>query len=119
MEEDFNNAVSAKKCKIKSTSDGIVLITKENYAYFRKLHTQQEGDMYWNSDRIYADLEHWVLLVKLANDEPVGAVYYMNAETDWFEIFGIDMKDGAYDSDLFGELIKAALNDAKRRGENS
>ncbi len=50
------------------------------------------------------------------NGKAVGCVYCMTADDGWFEIFGIDMKDAAFDSELFGELIGKALNTAKELG---
>ncbi len=116
IEAAYNNTAFLEKCGTAPVSDEIIPITKENYAYFRELHAQAEGDMYWNCDRIYVSLENWALFVKLMNLEPVGTVYYMKVEDGWFEIFGIDMKDGICDSDLFRELINIALTDAKKRG---
>ena len=72
--------------------------------------------MYWNADRICADLDRWIVFVRLRAGEPVGCVYYMDADDGWYEIFGIDTKDGAFDPGLFRELVGAALSEAKRRG---
>lgn len=97
-------------------SDSVVRVTKDNYEYFRDLHSKEEGDMYWNSDRIYADINNWIIFAKIHNEETVGCVYYMTVDDGWFEIFGIDMKDNAFDSELFRELIGKALNAAKELG---
>ena len=72
--------------------------------------------MYWNSDRIYADIDNWVIFVKLQNGEPVGSVYFIANAADWFEIFGIDMKDNAFNADVFINLLGKALNTAKDLG---
>ena len=48
--------------------------------------------------------------------EPQGAVYYMNADDGWYEIFGIDINNGEYSPALFRELLNAALHDAGSRG---
>ncbi len=116
IEEAYNNTAFLEKYKAVSESSDIVFITKDNYDYFRTLHTQTEEDMYWNADRIYKDIENWIIFVKIKDGEPIGNVYYMNAKDNWFEIFGIDMKDGIFNPDLFRELVIKALNEAKRRG---
>jgi len=116
IEEDYNNTAFLEKYESAPENGGMVSVTKENYELFRKLHTQAEGDMYWNSDRIYADIENWVIFVKVKNNEPIGCVYYMDADDGWFEIFGIDLKDGIFNPALFRELLVKALNEAKMRG---
>ena len=73
------------------------------------------GDMYWNCRRIYEDLDSWIILIQEKNGKPQGAVYYMDDEDGWFEIFGIDIDQGAYDPALFRELLQAALFDARSR----
>lgn len=116
IESSYNNTAFLEKHKIMPHSDEIVRITKKNYGCFRALHEQAEENMYWNCDRIYADLENWAIFVKMTDGEPVGTVYYTRAGDGWFEIFGTDMKDGVNDPDLLAELVNAALNDAKVRG---
>jgi len=116
IEEDYNNTAFLETCREVPVSGGIVRVTKENDACFRQLHEKAEGDMYWNADRICADLDRWIVFVRLRAGEPVGCVYYMDADDGWYEIFGIDTKDGAFDPGLFRELVGAALSEAKRRG---
>lgn len=116
IESSYNNTAFLEKHRIVPISDEIVPITKENYGYFRTLHAEANENMYWNCDRIYADLENWTVFVKITNGEPVGAVCYTMAGDGWFEIFGTDIKDGVNDPDLLAELVNAALNDAKVRG---
>ena len=65
---------------------------------------------------MFKALENWRIFVREEAGEPQGAVYYTTAKGDWYEIFGIDMNYDEYDSDLFKELINAALADAKSRG---
>ena len=45
----------------------------------------------------------------------MGSVYFLNAATDWYEIFGVDMKDNSFDAESFRILLTAALNAAKER----
>ncbi|MBO4837099.1 MAG: hypothetical protein J5564_05325 [Clostridia bacterium] len=116
IEDDFNNTAFLDKCNHVPESSGIIKISKENYNYFRILHNQIEGDMYWNSDRIYEDLDNWIILVKILEGKPQGAVYYTDANDGWFEIFGIDTDCEKYDPELFKELLNAAIADTRRRG---
>ncbi len=116
IEDDFNNTAFLDKCVNVSENSEIIRISKENYDYFRILHNQIEGDMYWNSDRIYEDLDDWIVLVKYSEEKPQGAVYYTNADDGCFEIFGVDIDCERYDTELFKELINAAIVDTRRRG---
>ena len=115
IEDDFNNTAFLEKYEPIPISDSVILITKENFNYFRTLHRTFEQDMYWNSDRIYAALDKWIIFVKLRQDEVLGSVYLIDCDDDWFEIFGIDMKDEIFDSEVFYELLGKALNTAKER----
>ena len=115
IEDDFNNTAFLEKYEPIPISDSVILITKENFNYFRTLHRTFEQDMYWNSDRIYAALDKWIIFVKLHQDEVLGSVYLIDCDDDWFEIFGIDMKDEIFDSEVFYELLGKALNTTKER----
>lgn len=112
----YNNTAYLNRYEPVPVSDQIVRVTKDNYEPFRTLHRQVEGDMYWNSERLYADLDNWMIFAKICEGEAVGGVYCTKLDDGWFEIFGIDMKDNAYDPALFEELLGKALNTAKELG---
>lgn len=116
IEKSYNNTVFFDRYRPLAADDRVVRITRENYESFRVLHSSVEGDMYWNSDRIYADIDNWMILVRLRNGEPAGSVYYITDDDGWFEIFGIDLIDGVFDADVFYGLLSAALNTAKECG---
>ncbi len=116
IEENNNNTVFFDRYHPLATDNNVVRITKENYEYYRILHSKVEGDMYWNSDRIYADIDNWIIFVKIQNGEPVGSVYYLTDDDGWFEIFGIDLKDDIFNADVFYDLLSKALNTAKELG---
>lgn len=116
IEENYNNTAFLNRYESITVSDSVIRITKDNFEYYRILHNKVEGDMYWNSDRIYADIDNWIIFVKLQNCEPVGSVYYITDDDGWFEIFGIDMKDDAFNAGIFRDLLGKALNTAKELG---
>ncbi len=116
IEKNYNNTAFLNHYEPIIGNDCVVRVTKDNYEHFCTLHRKVEGDMYWNSERIYADIDNWIILAKIHNGEAVGSVYYMAVDNGWFEIFGIDMKDDIFDSELFGELLGKALNTAKELG---
>lgn len=113
IENDYNNTAFLDKLDKMRENSGLIRIEKGNYEKFESLHRQTEG--YWNSERILADLDNWIILVKEKDGEPQGAVYYSAVDDGWFEIYGIDVDQDAYDPVLFKELLNAALIDAKRR----
>lgn len=115
IENDYNNTAFLDKLDEIPENSDLVRIEKGNYEKFESLHSQTEG--YWNSERILADLDNWIILVKEKDGEPQGAVYYraLALVDGWFEIYGIDMDHEDHDPELFKELLNAALLDAKRR----
>ena len=116
IEDDYNNTAFLDKCNNIPESNDLIRIGKENYDSFKVLHKQIEGDIYWNSERIFADLDNWVIFVKERDGKTQGAVYYMDALDGWFEIFGIDLNNNEYHPEVFKELLNAALLHAKSRG---
>ena len=105
IENDYNNTAFLDRLDRLPENETIVRIGEENYQSFQALHCQIESDMYWNSERIRNDLEHWVILVKQADGKPLGAAYYKELHDGWFELFGIDLDRDIYDSALFKELL--------------
>lgn len=115
IENDYNNTAFLDRCPDIPENNGLIRINKENFEAFKVLHCQIEGDMYWDSEKILADLNNWTIFVKENDGKPQGAVYYRNVTDGWFEIFGIDMNNGEYNPELFKELLNAALLDVKNR----
>ncbi len=114
IEDDWNNTAYPQKLPPIPAPDGLIRIGRENYGLFRALHDQIEGDMYWNSDRILADLDRWVVFVKAPAGSPRGAVYFTAVNGEWNEIFGVDIDRGEFDPALFRELLTATLADAQK-----
>ena len=98
---------------------GIVKVSKENYDEFRKLHQARDGDMYWNCQRIYEDLDRWHIYLLYRAGAAIGAIYYCFYEIGMMEIFGVDYGDGYFDEDTFRTLLVKALNEGKRGGVKS
>ena len=115
IENDYNNTAFLDQLDSGPENRDVIQIRRENYQWFQTLHCQTQGDMYWDSERIYDALDDWIIFVRETDGKPQGAVYYRNIEDGWFEIFGIDIDHGKYDPALFMELLNAALSDAKRR----
>lgn len=116
IEEDNNCTGLLEQYKPVYEDNSIVRVTKDNYNAFRKIHSIAEDDMYWNSDRIYADIENWFIFVKMQDGDAVGSIYYNIVDDGWFEIFGIDLKDNIFDGQVVYELLGIAMNTAKEAG---
>lgn len=116
IEEDYNNTAFLDDFEPVAISSHLIRITKENFELFRELHSKLEGGMYWNSDRIDADMDNWIIFVSIDGGETLGSVYYRMVNNGWFEIFGIEMKDNLFDPTIFRELLGKALNSAKELG---
>lgn len=115
IENDYNNTAYPDRLGEIPVSSCLIRIGRENYDSFRKIHNRIEEDMYWNSERILDDLDNWTIFVREQDGEPQGAVYYMDLEDGWYEIFGIDMNPGEYCPEVFRDLLNAALMDVKHR----
>ncbi|MBE6752954.1 MAG: hypothetical protein E7559_01145 [Ruminococcaceae bacterium] len=116
IEESINTTGYPHKWEPVAADSSIVRVTQDNYALFRQLHAAADEDMYWNSDRIFAALENWTIFVKLRDGKAAGSVYYTAVGDGWFEIFGIDMRDNAFDKEICRSLLAAAMNSAKAQG---
>ena len=115
VEESCSNVFSFDQYKILPESGDIVKVNEENYPEFRKIHSRYDGEMYWNSDRIYADLDRWNIYLCYAKGHLAGAVYYMDTEI-MLEIFRVDFMDGIYDDEIFRALLLKVLNEGKKAG---
>lgn len=113
IEESNNNTAFLDHYQPIAQNNDIVRITKENFDYFRTLHDQIEGYMFWDSDRLYYKLDRWVIFVKLQDNVPLGAIYYTTYNEHHLEIFGFDGKDNRLDADVFRDLLIKVLNTAK------
>ncbi len=56
IERDFNDVFDLDRYEVRPQDPDVVPVTRENYDLFRALHAQVE-DMYWNSDRLLADMD--------------------------------------------------------------
>lgn len=113
IEENNNNTCYLDKYEQKNVDGTYIRIDRNNFDLFKVCHDNLEGDMYWDSDHIYDDLDNWVIFVKIENSNTLGCVYYKTANDGWYEIFGIDLKDNIFDKNNFSNLLEVALNNAK------
>lgn len=115
-EQSYNNVLFFDQYELLPEDADVVKVTNENYSDFRKLHAPIEGNMYWNSDRLYDALEDWKIFVYYEHGEPAGAIYNRDAKT-LMHIYGVDYRNNVYNAEVFRILMAAALNECKRNGK--
>lgn len=116
IERDNNDIFDLSRWDVRSEDPGVVTVTGENFHLFRALHSLNE-DMYWNSERLLADMDNWRLLLYMRDGVPAGALQ-ARRDDDMGEIFGLFFP-GDFDTVAFRALMTAALNGAKRDGAGS
>lgn len=117
IEESYNDALHFCDYTLHSENPNVIPITRENYPLFSALHSQQDGNMYWNSERILQVMNQWQIYVLLREGEATGAIYCRTKDDKVLsEIFGVDFPHGVYNGETFRDLLTVALNHKKRRG---
>lgn len=115
IEESYNDVLNFDQYILRPENKDVIPITRDNFQLFADIHSQHDDDMYWNSERILANIDEWKIFVLLLNEKPAGAIYF-NGDESMSEIFGIDFPNSAYDSGVYRTLLTAALNDCKCTG---
>ena len=116
IEESYNDALDFDHYIPQPENTNIVRITQDNFQLFSDIHAQHDRDMYWNAQRILKAINEWRIFVFLKKEKAAGAIYSRIFEDKTMsEIFGIDFPNGVYDSEVYRDLLTAALNDDKRR----
>lgn len=115
IEESFHDVLFFENYNLLPEAPGIVPVTRDNFAEFRKLHDRLEGPVYWNSDRLLDKLEDWNIYLCCQKGEAAGAIYYTDEEV-MLEIFGVDFREGVYNEEIFAALLTKSLNEGKKAG---
>ncbi len=119
IEQQYVDILHFDHFESKQESLHTLLITSENFEIFRSLHDRQENEMYWNSDRIFEDLNNWVIYAYIENEICQGAVYYNNKGKKALEIFGLDVLQNTYDPEITKQLLLSCLANAKQQRAES
>lgn len=116
IERNYNDVFFFDRYEIQPEISDIVRVRKDNFGEFRKLHEPIESEMYWNSDRLYEDLDNWEIYIYCRDGAPVGAIYYTDEEV-LVEVFGVDFAQDRFDEEIFRALLIRALNACKESGK--
>ncbi|MCH5324339.1 MAG: hypothetical protein J1E39_03920 [Eubacterium sp.] len=115
IEESYNNVLDFEHYIPLPESKNVIPITRDNFKLFSVIHSQQDDDMYWSSEKILADIDNWSIYVYILKEEVKGAIY-LRKDNSMSEIFGVDFPNNIYDGDAYRALLTTALNDCKRNG---
>ena len=91
---------------------GVALMQPGEEAEFRRLHS--DPNMYWNAERILADLPNWRVYLHRQNGMAVAALV-CRAE-DWPEVFSVEFDGAAFRADSYRAMMAACLNDLRAAG---
>lgn len=113
LESSVNHTIFFADYQPEPPVENVSLMTAADEADFRRLHNYP--DMYWNAERILADLPNWRVYLYRDNERPVGALC-CRVRDDWPEVFSIDWGEGSFQLDIYRGLMAACLRDVKAAG---
>lgn len=113
-EESYVGIMHFETYQQREEAEGIVPVTKENYAEFAALHNQCEEGMYWNTKRILEKLDQWHCYLYYKKGMLAGTIYYTCYDT-MLEIYGVDYAEKIFDEETFRVLLTKVLNDGKEK----
>ena len=114
-EESYNNSFFFDTYHIVPEKQDIRAVDDANYQDFRTLHAPLDTEIYWNNDRILADIFHWNISIYYKNDVPAAALYF-RCDSIMPEIYGIDYRNDIFEGLACRSLLIHALNEGKKSG---
>lgn len=83
IEESCSHVLSFDKYEILPECGDIVKIDQGNYSSFRNIHSRYDQEMYWTSDRIYADLDRWDIYLFYVRNDLAGPFIILTPKLCW------------------------------------
>lgn len=115
IEDSYNDVLHLDNYRPLEERGDIVPVTRENFGDFRLLHQPIEGGMYWNSERLFQNLDDWTIWLYYRNGIPAAAIYCKDAEI-LVTIYGIDFAGNLFEEAAYRALVTRTLNDCKEKG---
>ena len=112
IEEEWDNTFFLENFIPLPEDADIVRIGRDDFDDFREVY-KPDSDTYWNCDRIFEQIDQWVILVYYNDGHPVGAVFFQG-EDGYYEIYGVESASGRFRENIYRALLIAALNYCKR-----
>ncbi len=112
LENAVNHTLFFDQYQPAPTPEGVNLMTAADEADFRRLHNWP--DMYWNAERILADLSNWKVYLHRQQGAAVAALVCRAG--DWPEVFSVDFGGGEFLPESYRAMMAACLNDIHLAG---
>ena len=112
LEKSVNHTIFFDRYAPVAAAQGVSLLTAADEDDFRRLHNWP--DMYWNAERILADLPNWKVYLHRENGAAVAALVCRAG--DWPEVFSVDFGGGEFLPESYRCLMAACLNDLHAAG---
>lgn len=113
VEELCHNIIFFDQYSFQTEPGDVEQVTRVNFPAFQEIH---DNNRFWNSDRLFQNLDSWDLYLYSKDKRPMGTLF-MTAVMSGGEIFGVDYRDRVFDRGAYAALMARALNDCKRRGK--
>ena len=114
LESSVNHTMHFAHDQPRPWPQGVARMTAADEADFRRLHNWP--DMYWNAERILADLSGWRVYLHREAGESVAALVCRAGE--WPEVFSVDFGGKAFRPESYRRLMTACLNDIHADGRS-
>jgi len=114
IEDDWNYSLVFERYREQPEEQSVARIGRENFEDFRAVY-RTDPETYWNCDRILEHLDEWLVYVAYEEHRPVGAACLTGAD-GYYEIYGLELSDGAGREETGISLLVSALNQCKRMG---
>lgn len=111
IEQDWNHSFFFADYVPYPDNAQVERITHQNFEKFRAVY-HADAETYWNCDRIYASLDKWTIFVYNQGSAPVAALFF-TGRNGYYEIYGTEFAEDAFQADVFQALVTAALNACK------
>lgn len=112
LEKSVNHTIFFDRYAPVAAAQGVSLLTAADENDFRRLHNWP--DMYWNAERILADLPNWKVYLHRENGAAVAALVCRAG--DWPEVFSVDFGGGEFLPESYRCLMATCLNDLHAAG---
>ena len=112
LESAVNHTIFFDRYQPVAVPEGVALMQPGEEADFRRLHNNP--DMYWNAERILADLPNWKVYLHRQKGAAVAALVCRAEE--WPEVFSVEFDGEAFRLDSYRAMLAACLNDLQAAG---
>ena len=114
IEQAWNHSFFFENYRPAEHEDCVERISRMNFHKFRAVY-HAPPETYWNCDRIFDSIDEWTIFVYDRADSPAAAVF-LTGNGGYYEIYGMEFADDAFQEDICRALLTASLNACRRMG---